>query len=64
MPRGEPLKITLPVHVAQEIRRRAELSGIPVSQWAAQVVEAFVAGERCQHRARPEVPAEEPAAEE
>ena len=40
-------------------------AGVPLSRWASEVVEAFVAGERCAHRpAPPAPPAPAPDAED
>jgi len=63
---GHALTIRLPEEVSAEMTRRAVLSGIPVSKWAAEVVESFIAGERCRHTPRPDTPAatEAPAADE
>jgi hypothetical protein len=44
------VKIWLPVPVAAIARQRAEAAEVPVSRWAAEVIEAFVAGERCQQQ--------------
>jgi hypothetical protein len=62
---GERVKVTLTGRVAREAARRAESSGLSPGRWTAQVVESFLAGERCRHGpARPaaETPGEtEPA---
>jgi hypothetical protein len=47
------LTAVVPESVAREVARRAQLSGLAPSRWVGQVVESFIAGERCQHGARP-----------
>ena len=56
--------ITLPRPVAAEARQRAEAAGVGLSRWASEVVEAFVAGERCAHHPAPPAPAPAPDAED
>jgi hypothetical protein len=61
----ERVVIALPKIVAAEARQRAEAAGVPLSRWASEVVEAFVAGKRCAHcPAPPAPPAPAPDAED
>jgi hypothetical protein len=53
------LNVVLREPDVQEVARRAQLSGLPPSRWLGQVVESYLAGERCQHALRPEAPAAE-----
>jgi hypothetical protein len=41
--------VRMTTRAAREAARRAALCGLDVPHWAGQVIEAFLAGERCQH---------------
>ena len=43
------LTVRLSPTVVQEVARRAQRCGLAASQFVVQVIEAFLAGERCQH---------------
>ena len=45
--------IKLRANVVADARSRAAAAGVPVDRWCAQVVESFVAGERCAHHPPP-----------
>ena len=52
MPGSKPrrsLTVRMTPTAAQEAARRAARCGLPVPLWAGQVIEAFLAGERCAH---------------
>jgi hypothetical protein len=44
------LTIQLAKSVVAVARQRAEASGVPVERWVREIVESYVASERCAHR--------------
>ena len=46
---GRSLTARLSSAAVQEAARRAQLCGLDLPHWAGQVIEAFLAGERCEH---------------
>jgi hypothetical protein len=66
MPRREVVSIALAGPVMAALTKRAEICGLTPGLFVREIVESYVAGERCPHgAARPEAPvAEEPAADE
>jgi len=60
MARPGRMAITLTGHVADEATQRAAACGLSPGVFIRQIVEGFLAGERCQHGGpRPEAPAPE-----
>jgi hypothetical protein len=54
------LSVVVSPDVAREMARRAQSAGIPASRYGGQILEVFLATERCSHGARPpEAPAPE-----
>jgi hypothetical protein len=49
----------MPAPLASEVRRAAQRAGISSARWLGEVAEAYLAGERCDHGARPEAPTTE-----
>ena len=51
------LTVRLSPTVVQEVARRAQRCGLDVPRWVGQVIEAYLAGDRCAHGpARSSVP--------
>jgi hypothetical protein len=52
------LRLSLPPEVLAIVRARAAASEVPLARWVGEVVESYVAGERCaaQHHAAPPLP--------
>jgi hypothetical protein len=43
------VKITLSTPLARDARHQAAEAGLPLERWLGEVVESYLANERCQH---------------
>ena len=56
MPTWKVVQVELLSHVADEARKLARASELPLSRWIAETIEVAVAGERCSHHPPPSAP--------